>query len=346
MRLPLVLLAALSMSFAAPPARSQATDDTTSAVAALRQEAVTLRPLAKSDLTRRFLRATETLPRVEAHTVLYDSSRTHYYDSTEAAALPDTARARLIERKLDEGFWYYTRYGSPLAYVLPLEVLARHGVKDVAGKRIADFGYGTIGHLELLAALGADATGIDVDRLLEKLYADAGDRAVTPLAGGRAGRRAIATGSWPGDGALRERVGGRYDVFLSKNTLKRGYIHPEQQVDPRMLVHLGVDDSTYLRAVFESLAPGGLFLVYNLTPAPNAPGKPYRPMADGRSPFARGALERAGFEVVSLDVDDSAAARAVGHALGWDAGPQPMDLANDLFATWTLARRPAARGKR
>ena len=47
----------------------------------------------------------------------------------------------------------------------------------------------------------------------------------------------------------------------------------------------------------------------------------------------------AGFEVVLYDFDDGEAARAQGHALGWDSGPEPMDLANDLFAHATRLRR-------
>jgi len=45
--------------------------------------------------------------------------------------------------------------------------------------------------------------------------------------------------------------------------------------------------------------------------------------------------------VLAYDLDDGPAARALGHALGWDAGPHPMDLQNDLFAHATLLRRKA-----
>jgi len=44
---------------------------------------------------------------------------------------------------------------------------------------------------------------------------------------------------------------------------------------------------------------------------------------------------------VAFDRDDSPAARAMGHALGWDAGPGAMDLEHDLFATWSLFEKPA-----
>jgi hypothetical protein len=49
--------------------------------------------------------------------------------------------------------------------------------------------------------------------------------------------------------------------------------------------------------------------------------------------------ERAGFRVVEFDRDDSPAARAMAHALGWDQGEGAMKLEQDLFATWSLFRR-------
>jgi hypothetical protein len=49
--------------------------------------------------------------------------------------------------------------------------------------------------------------------------------------------------------------------------------------------------------------------------------------------------EAAGFRVIEFDRDDSPAARAMGHALGWDQGNGAMDLEKDLFATYTLVRR-------
>ena len=82
-------------------------------------------------------------------------------------------------------------------------------------------------------------------------------------------------------------------------------------------------------------------MIYNLCPAPAAPGKPYIPWADGRCPFSRALWEAEGFRVLEFDADDSDAARAMGHALGWDLGSSAMDLAHDLFATWTLVRKPS-----
>jgi len=326
----------------ATPAFAQPEAPDTTAVGAIRSEARAVAPLAHSALARSFLRAADALPHIATRIVYVDSSRAHAWTEAEAAALPDTTRARLIRRELDEQFYYNTRYGSPLAYTRPLEILAEHGVTSIEGLKLMDFGYGTIGHLRMLASLGADVVGVEVDPLLRALYSGRGDfGTIPPARGGRwsAGQLRLVDGRWPADAAAFAAAGGGFDVVISKNTLKRGYIHPEREVNPRMLVHLGVDDSAYVAALASVVKKGGWVLIYNLSPALSKPDQPYLPWSDGRCPFARDLLERAGFEVVLYDFDDGEAARAQGHALGWDAGPKPMDLANDLFAHATLLRR-------
>src|SRR6202043_4142193 len=72
--------------------------------------------------------------------------------------------------------------------------------------------------------------------------------------------------------------------------------------------------STSLKAVARALKPGGGLVSYNLSPAPNAAGKPYRPMADGRCPFSAKDLAAAGFETLLRDGVDDKAARALGAA--------------------------------
>jgi hypothetical protein len=278
---------------------------------AIRADAQTLRPLVTSSLARRYLDAAAQLPSVPSRTIVVDGK----------------------PKRVDEEYYYTTRYGTPLAYARPLELLARDGFNDVAGRRIVDFGYGGIGQLLMLAALGADLVGVDVDPLLRAMYGDRDG----PFASGRVH---TVDGRWPADEATHAKVGGRFDLFLSKNVLKRGYIHPSQPVDERKTIKLGVDDEAFLRAVHEALVPGGRMMIYNLAPAPAPPGKPYIPWADGRSPFPRELFERVGFRVIAFEVDDTAAARAMAHALGWDRGPEAMDLKKDLFAQYTLVARP------
>ena len=338
-RPPNVLIAiiafAASLPALAPAARSAApAGDTPSRVAQLQAEAKTLAPLFKTPLVRDFLAAVPKLPGVEPRTVYRDSARTHAWTARQAEQLPDSVRAKLVSRTLDEQFYYDTRYGSPLAYARALEVLGRNGVKGVRGMRVADFGCGMLGQLRLLAENGATTIGIDVDPLLAALYSEPGDQgAVGP------GSVTLATGQWPATEEMRRTVGEQLDLFISKNTLKNGYLHPARPVDPRLLVHLGVSDSEFVAALARSVKKGGRVLIYNLCPAPAPPDKPYIPWADGRCPFPREMWTGAGFRVLEFDRDDSPAARAMGHALGWDQGENGMKLDTDLFATWSLFQR-------
>jgi hypothetical protein len=338
-RPPNVLIAiiafAASLPALAPAARSAApAGDTPSRVAQLQAEAKTLAPLFKTPLVRDFLAAVPKLPGVEPRTVYRDSARTHAWTARQAEQLPDSVRAKLVSRTLDEQFYYDTRYGSPLAYARALEVLGQNGVKSVRGMRVADFGCGMLGQLRLLAENGATTIGIDVDPLLAALYSEPGDQgAVGP------GSVTLATGQWPATEEMRRTVGEQLDLFISKNTLKNGYLHPARPVDPRLLVHLGVSDSEFVAALARSVKKGGRVLIYNLCPAPAPPDKPYIPWADGRCPFPRETWTGAGFRVLEFDRDDSPAARAMGHALGWDQGENGMKLDTDLFATWSLFQR-------
>ncbi|NOT35286.1 MAG: hypothetical protein HOP12_14170 [Candidatus Eisenbacteria bacterium] len=313
--------------------------DTSRAVAQLRADADSLRPLTRSRLAREFLAATAVLSARAPRTVWRDSARTRWWNDVEARALPDSTRARLVSRELDESFFWNTRYGSPLSYVRALEIAARHGFEDLRGRRVADFGCGMIGQLQLMASRGAEVIGIDVDAMLRVLYSESRDLGEIRGDDGRRGRTRLAIGRWPAEPAVVTEVGGGFDLFLSKNTLKNGYLHPAEKVDLRMLVDLGVSDSAFVAALARVVKPGGLVVIYNLSPAPAPPDKPYLPWADGRCPFPRERWEASGFEVLTYDEDDGPAARAMGHALGWDRGDGGMKLESDLFAHVSVFRR-------
>jgi hypothetical protein len=311
----------------------------------LADEAEALKPQAVSGLTLRFLEAVRALPAVSPRKVFINESTREYFSPSERDRLPDALRTKTVPLDLDEYRYYYTKYGSPLAYLRPLEVAAANGLTDVAGKRIADYGYGSIGHLRLLASLGAHVTGIDPDSYLDALYSAPSDQgAVPPARGARRGHPGtltLAHGYWPKDSPVVERVGQGFDLFVSKNTLKKGYVKPERKTDRRQQVQLGVTDDAYVRTVFNALNPGGLFLIYNISPKQADKGG-YNPQADGRSPFTREQFERAGFQVIVIDQVDDAAVRAVGRALGWEktASGEAMDLNQSIFAMYTLVRRP------
>ncbi len=312
------------------------------AIEELRAEAAGLRGFAKTPLAGSFLDAVALLSPIPTRTLLRDKEKTRYYTTSEADKLEAGARQALETTELDGAFYYTTRYGTPLAYVCPLERLAGAGLTDLAGKKVLDFGYGTIGHLKLMAALGADVTGVEVDPMLRVLYSQPGDQGPMPRVKGSAGKEGsvrLIHGQFPAEAGVVKEVGDGYDLFLSKNVLKNGYIHPAQSVDPRRLVHLGVDDAAFVKEVARILKPGGFAMIYNIHPPENPPGQPYIPWADGRCPFARGLWESAGLRVLAFDVDDSAAVRAMARALGWG---KTMDPEQDLFATYTLVSKPAA----
>lgn len=303
------------------------------------EEAQKLRPFVHSEIANDFLDAVPELPRIDAIRVVYRNRETrHAVSQSEADAMSDDALEGYKRMELDENFYYFTAYGSPLAFVRPLDLIGRAGVSSLDGLRVVDFGFGNIIQLRLMAANGASAHGIDVDRLLMHLYSGRGDTGYVPRARsagpGDRGDVAIHIGQWPVEESLVEEVNGGYDLFISKNTLKNGYIHPAQEVDPRYLVHLGVDDETFVAAVYNILKPGGYFLIYNLCPKQSE--ERYIPWADGRSPFARDLLTSVGFEVVYYNADDSDPARQMGRFLGWG---EQMDLDNDLFGTFTLMRK-------
>jgi hypothetical protein len=300
----------------------------------LRHDARALEPLAETPLARAYLAATASQPPVTPRVVWTDPATRSAWSDADAARLSPERRATLTRRELDASFYWETNYGSPLSYLRAIDVLAGAGLADLAGKRVVDLGYGTVGQLRLMATLGADAIGVDVDPLLPALYSHPEDQG--PIG---AGRVTLVTGRWPALATTRTAVGTRLDVFLSKNTLKRGYVHPALAVNPARHFDLGVDDVTFLMALHDALVPGGLVLLYNVCPAPAPAGAPYIPWADGRSPFDRAAWEQAAFDVVEIDRDDTPALRAVAHVLRWDSGEDALDIEHDIFATYTLARR-------
>ncbi len=333
-------------NFAAPPTSQPAADSKRPEAApaewtvkALHEEATALRAMYPTPIVQKFLDAVKTLPSIPQRTMIWNR------DARKARLIPQgqTPTTQPGERvlELNEQYYYTTRYGTPLAYSRAMQILGENGVTTLARVKILDFGYGTIGHLRLWATCGADVVGVEVDPTTEALYSLPGDTGVMKGHGGAPdGRVRLATGQWPADKATTDIVQGGYDIIISKNTLKRGYVHPAQPVDKRMLVDLGVSDEEYVAAVKTALKPGGRFLIYNICPAPSPPGKPYIPWSDGRCPFDRKLLEAQGFEVVEFDKDDSTQVRKMAKALGWDQGPSPMDLENDLFAHYTLVIKP------
>lgn len=320
------------------PAPTQAQVPKDETLARFDVEARAIAPLVESAWVKDFLRATSLLPPASPRVLHHDKNKERYYTAAEYAALAPESREGLVEEKGASELFYETHYGTPLAYARALDLAAKAGLTSVRGKRILDFGYGTVGHLRLLAALGAEAVGVDVDPFLAALYSEPGDRGRFPAGDADAGSVKLLDGRFPKDRAVVDAIGGGYHLILSKNVLKNGYLHPAEPVSARQHFDLGVTDEAFVKAVYDALAPGGIFLVYNICPPPAAPGGKYIPWADGRFPFPRAMLDKRGFEVLAFDVDDGPKMRAFAKAFKWDE-EMKADLEEAIFVWYTLARR-------
>jgi hypothetical protein len=197
-----LLLAAVAASDgAAPPQPS-----------VLPVEARKLQPLAKSDLGRAFLKAAEGAPPHTPRTVYRRGKAREWLAAAAFAKLPAADRAAWTPVTIDEDTYQGLFYGSPLAYLLPLERLGATGFGGLRGKRVADFGHGGIGQLRLFAELGAEAVGIDVDPLQPVLYAAPADQGPVGKAGGSV---KLVHGRFPADPKVVAAGGRGYDLVLS-----------------------------------------------------------------------------------------------------------------------------------
>lgn len=329
-----------------PPASTTVKTEGVSMVELLRLDAARTLPTVKSHGAQHYLLNTNWAPVIEeSREVFYNRATRDALTPTQFAALPKEGQAGYESVKLDEKFYYHTRYGSPHAYARPFDLLcqaAGEGNDFAAGKRLLDYGSGGLAHLRLLAVMGMHAVGVDVDSLLRAYFRNPEDTGrINGEPEGTVGTLQMEYGFWPVDEELKRAVGGNFDFIISKNTLKKGYIHPAKPVDERMLIKLGVTDEAFVGELFTALKPGGLMIIYNICPAQSE--EKYIPWADGTNPFAKEVWEKAGFEVLNYDTEDQAGVKALATALGWDVGDSPMDIEKDLFAWYSIVRKPAAK---
>lgn len=313
------------------PAELARTDATLEALA---REARALAPLLESAWVKGLVGAVAALPAAPARTIYHDAAKSRYLTAAQWQSLPESERSTLTAQPVDTKLYYLTKYGSPLAYARPLDLAAAAGLGHPKGSSVVDFGYGTIGHLRLLSVLGADVVAVDVDPFLAAIYH--GDEGEFPKGKSGAGRIRLLHGRWPADAPIATALGSGHRLFIAKNVLKNGYIHPEKKVPDKQTVKLGVSDDEFVAALARAVEPGGMVMIYNLSPAPNGPGREYRTWADGRCPFPEALWKKHGFEVRAFDRDDSQTARRMGVLLGWASDEE---LEKDLFAMYSIFRR-------
>ncbi|MFK7769336.1 MAG: hypothetical protein AB8B55_19090 [Mariniblastus sp.] len=333
----------------------------------LNAHADALSGLFDAKLPAEFLKATKFLPKVKPFQLYFDrklSSRQRLKTAglTKEAwlLLDEKERQGFTPMEIDDERYYFHRYGSPLSFVRVLDLVGRASKSDskpfdsIAGKKVVDFGFGSITTSRIMASCGAKVISIDVDPFLASLYSAGMDTGVIPhyLKSEKAensvnwhaanvdeaadGQLEMLIGKFPVEKELTAKVGEGIDLFVSKNTLKRGFIHPAQTVDAARMIELGVGDQAFVKTVYDRLNNGGYFMIFNLHPKRTAPGKGYQTWSDGRCPFDRGVLEKVGFTVIEYDKDDTAMAHSMGKAMGFD---RLIDLDKQFRATYTLLRK-------
>lgn len=324
------------------PAGPQTEAKAPTAAEVFEAEAAAMAALVTSNAGREFLRAAGSVPQVEPRTIYFRRDPKTALTSDQWSALPEADRAAFKAVPFDTARYYATFYGTPLAYARALDLVGAAGIASWSNLRVMDFGYGTVGHLRMLASRGAQVVGVDVDPILVALYSTPGDTGAVEGPDGRRGSIALMNGYWPRETAIVDsvRAHGPYDLIISKNTLKKGYVHPSRPVDPARTLQLGVEDTQFVHALFDSLAPGGLVMIYNIGPGQPVEPDKYIPWAEIACPFPRAEWEAAGFEVLAFDVNDDGPCREQARALKWDE--QGMDIDSDTFAMYSLFRRPGA----
>jgi SAM-dependent methyltransferase len=249
----------------------------------------------------------------------------------EHNALNPSEREGFERIDYDDTFYYSTHYGSPVAYMRAVEIAGVHGIASLNAARILDIGYGAIGGVRMMASAGAQVSAVDIDSLLPALYRDAADQGSVKGIDGRTGSIALFHGVYAGNTTLTKLIGRNFNVIVSKNTMKRGFMKPT--ASRKAYVSFDASDEVLLDTIYDTLAPGGLLVIYNITGAPD----PAKPATDGRSPFSREQFVKANLNVLALDASDDAGVRAMGKALGWHV--QMGDLDKNLFASYTVVQR-------
>ena len=227
---PVAPVASASSSPAVKPAAAPALG----ALDQIQHDARALDPLVTTPFAHRFLAAAAALPHVTTRLVYKTKDKKRWFTAKEAAALAPNERAALDEVKDDEELYYNTKYGSPLSYARAIDVLAQ--------AKLIPEGGGEDPRLRLRLRRPpplAREPRIRRDRRRRRpdaprrFYTEPGDLGSDCRLWRKQGReRPPPRRPLPRRRQTIQRAAGSgYDVFISKNTLKKGYIHPDRAAD-------------------------------------------------------------------------------------------------------------------
>lgn len=325
------LCLALAAGCATVPRDGQPVSFSTGAgLARLQREAETLKPLVKSRWAGQFLEASKLIPGLAPRRIYVAPDGTRAYTAKEAESLPPSTRANFNHETVDEIGYYYGP-GTPLLFARLIDLIGETERASIVGRRFLELDYSAVGALRMLAAFGVDAVGVSSSARLRALYSLPGDQGTVAVPGrDTSGHLQLSFGRFPQEPTTRTEVGTGFDGIFVLNQLKRGTVHPTVVSPEGSRFELGMSDEDYLRALHDSLRPGGRLIIYNICPPPPPPDQPYSPHSDCRAPFAREAFLAAGLRVRDYDRSDTETARAFHSALG---------LTSEVFALFTLVER-------
>lgn len=174
-------------------------------------------------------------------------------------------------------------------------LLERLGVQTWADQRVLDIGAADGAFLEAIASAGAEASGLEKASIQ---VSAAETRGVFRM--------------FRGDTAQID--GETFDLIVSRNTLKKGFIRPDTGSP---MIRLGATIEQTLSSISNAMQEDALFCIFNVSPTDQASAS--QPHADGRCPFTVAELEHHGFEVLLFDENLTALTKACARAVGVDA---------------------------
>ncbi|MGL5004520.1 MAG: hypothetical protein ACRDAM_16390, partial [Casimicrobium sp.] len=197
------------------------------AVIALQRQAGDVAPLVKQNVAREFLKGAAAL-RTKGIRVVYTRAKDRTSVTPEAfAALKADDQVGFEKKEHSDEFYYSTYYGSPVAYVRALDVAGSYGLSTLNGAKILDIGYGAIGGMRMLAGAGAQVSAVDIDSLLPALYREPVDQGSVIGFDGRIGSIKLFDGVYAGSTTLTKLIGGEFNLIVTKNTMKNGFMKPQ-----------------------------------------------------------------------------------------------------------------------
>jgi hypothetical protein len=276
-----LILATIGLALNQPADSSQTA--TVHPLQSLIDDASALRDVYSSPGAQRMLDGVEELPICEPSPVYAAWRPNRGYTQSQYDALDDSQREGLRMLPIESVDYYSTFYGTPLVYARILDLVELHSPGFVVeGARIMDLGYGQLGQLRLWAQMGADVVGVEIDPILTAIYDGCqavGDVDDDPKTSGSV---ALVEGAWPNDESCRKEVGGEFDLIISRNLLKRGYVKPAA-LNPAFPVPVGweMSDAEVVGHFYDRLRSD------RITRSEAGPGKA---MVGYRQPMGQGGL--------------------------------------------------------